>query len=297
MIYELEEPFLEAKEPEGKTASNERYGLDGTILNELLYLRPIPKPCFNWYVDKVLMETSVQFVQQIGRITGSLGITHIHTDDEMTAIDALARTVQATVTLVLFPLNGHLEDTWEAYMKDIAFQEEVCKRVKANGIKVGAVTLDSEHFHVQSPKTTGLLDLVFAVVREQFPTVPIIWYKNGEWHLFHDVNCENCRTSVLYGLHDPKQTEERLDEAYSTFPDAHWGIWTTIGPGYANNKWTWKNPFMKDRNYYDAGRWMMADDRIKYIMPYPFILRPVTLVESVHAFIAWVKGMNGMLFE
>jgi len=259
----------------------------------------LPKTCHCWYVDKETLPDPQwrPFLQQVTRITKSIGIPHNFSNDQALMAADIARPEGATLALSMFPFSFLRSGTneWTNAGSEYEYIHNTCERFLGLGIPIGSVLLDPEKFNVVGDLRTSKLGLAFDIVREAFPNASILWYRNGDWAPMLDVPNDGIRTVACYRIDDPSYTEQVLAHAQQKRDADAWGVWVTMGSGYRNGEWRW-DAGLDAKDYWWWGRMLAEWPEVQHLLFYPHPTRPVCTT-GVPSFIAFAKGLLGKALD
>lgn len=278
------------------------------------------KPIYFWALDLAVFRNErnhsvIKSMSQFAR-TGIpvRGPNGGWTEDDWKTADMLGRAIGNGVVLHESPyhrVRGCTQDLGDNadYAAELAYLGSACAKLKDLGIDVTAVVLDSECYKTPSAAVTERLNEAYHEVRRHFARIPIIWYRNGDWAPMLDADCGDIKTIHQYRTYSPEHTELWMNEWYLAFSYT-WGVWTPLGPGYGwhgYGGWRWKldKKTCEDGGFTGCGTWGMeakdytylgrmhkGDARLSLVVVYPHPARPLSMPESLDAWIAYAKAMQ-----
>lgn len=284
----------------------------GWIL-DLVDIPKLKKKVYSWGVDpEVLTDVGYELLLiNSARIFGSFGTKDTYTDDQFRRAARLAKRARVGLTLNTSPWHragGCSADplSWGPDTgAEMKYLRDFLKRTKRLGLKVDAILLDSECYKQPHTLVTTRLDMAYDVVRAEYPTTPIYWYRNGDWAPNFNAKNRNhargdgaelvSRTFVAYRVHDPNYNELWFNKWHAEFPDANdWGKWFTLGAGYQGG-WQWDLE-LDPLYWYEEGRRFASDERISVGLLYPGFYR-IKSTGYHAAAAAFGQGAAGLQFR
>lgn len=284
-------------------AAGSTYQIPPSHLLDLIDLKALPKPMYSWAVDRDVLTNprNAPFLRECARIAGSLGVNDYYTDLQLLTAAEIARQAGVGLTLNTSPWHRarggckDAPDDWADASDEMMWVQEYFRRTKALELPVNCIAYDSECFDTPHPMIAVRLGMMFALAKQAYPSVPLYWYRNGDWPANADAPNEGVRTVGWYRTFSARNTELWLNRWCAEFPGTkRWAVWTTLGPGY-DHGWSWELD-LPASHYWHLGRILAADERVEAVILYPGFYRQKAV--GFHAaFVAYVKGATKQPLE
>lgn len=245
-----------------------------------------------WFEIDVVRGDNDKILTRICELQGACGIGDHWATPDYRHVASLAEQAGVPLVLTTLPWNRKgnpfctVPATVEDTLAEMQFVLDKLTRIRDLnlGPPIVAVIIGTE-----CQIGTAARNVIYGLIREIFPDIEVIWYRNGDWGEAKGADSMS-RIVQLYAPQSVEQTEQRLATMIAEFPGERYGAFITVGPCYVGNVWHWQCPDMTLDAWSWFARWWQATEELEVTVMYPAAGHPET---DIDAFLAFVRGVTG----